>query len=275
MPPEAEEPDRGEPASLEGMGARLRACGSVFAEEEARVLADSATSPAELARMVSARERGRPLEHVVGWVEFAGLRVAVDDGVFVPRRRSELLVHLAAEDLRAPDPVVELCCGAGAIAAALVARRPGLEPYAVDLDPAATALARRNLPAAATVLTGDLDAPLPAVLRGRVVVLVANAPYVPTAELAMMPPEARDHEPRMALDGGTDGLDLHRRITGTARHWLAPGGRLLLEAGARQAATTAGLMAGAGLEPVVREDPDRDAVVVAGTNLSPTCDGVA
>ena len=82
---------------------------------------------------------------------------------------------------------------------------------------------------------GDLFGALPAGLRGRVDVLIANAPYVPTAEIANMPPEAREHEPLVALDGGADGLDVQRRITACARDWLTPGGSLLIETSVRQA----------------------------------------
>src|SRR5690242_795737 len=128
-----------------------------------------------------------PLEHVLGWAEFAGLRVAVDPGVFVPRRRSELLVRTAADLLRPGAVVVDVCCGSGAIGAALLAAEPAIELHACDVDPVAVACARRNLPAA-SVHAGDLLEALPRALRGRVDVIVANAPYVPTGQIASMPP---------------------------------------------------------------------------------------
>lgn len=187
---------------------RLRDAGCVFAEDEAALLVEHAGSPEQLDDLVAQRAAGTPLEHVVGWAEFAGLRVAVGPGVFVPRRRSELL---AAETLavarRAGERpvVVELCCGAGAIAAAVTTTLPRAEVHAVDIDEAAVTYARRNLPAA-QVYRGDLYGPLPSRLRGRLDVIVANAPYVPSDEIRLMPAEARHHEPRVALDGGADGV---------------------------------------------------------------------
>ena len=111
---------------------------------------------------------------------------------------------------------------------------PGLEVYAADVDPDAVACARRNLPPE-RVFEGDLYDALPGALRGRVAAVVANAPYVPTHAIATMPPEARDHEHRVALDGGADGLDVHRGVVAGARDWLAPGGRVLIETSRAQA----------------------------------------
>ncbi len=253
------------PAPAADVVAALRAAGCVFAEDEARLLLDAAASPADLAALVARRAAGEPLEHVLGWAEFCGLRVAVGPGVFVPRRRTELLVHLAAPLLRPGAVVVELCCGAAGVAAALGTAVPGLVLHAVDVDPAAVRCARRNLAAfGGTAHEGDLDAPLPAALRGRVDVVVANAPYVPTASLALMPPEARDHEPAPALDGGVDGLDVQRRVAAVAPRWLAPGGSLLVETSERQAPSTAAALAAAGLVPRVERDDERDGTAVVG-----------
>ncbi len=250
---------------LTGVVAALRAAGCVFAEDEARLLGDAADSPADLAALVDRRVAGEPLEHVLGWAEFCGLRIAVGPGVFVPRRRTELLVHLAAPLLRSGAVVVELCCGAAGIGAALGTAVPGLVLHAVDIDPAAVRCARRNLaPFGGTVHEGDLDAPLPAALRGRVDVVVANAPYVPTDAIASMPPEARDHEPVVALDGGVDGLDVQRRVAAAAPRWLAPGGSLLVETSVRQAPSTAAAVAAAGLVPRVAHDDERDGTAVVG-----------
>jgi release factor glutamine methyltransferase len=212
---------------------RLRAAGCVFAEEEARLLIDAAGTPAELAAMVERRAGGLPLEHVLGWAEFAGMRIAVAPGVFVPRRRTEELVRAAAALARPGNVAVDLCCGSGALGAALAAV-VDVTVYAADVDPVAVACARRNLPAH-RVYEGDLYDALPAELRGRVDVLLANVPYVPTGEVALMPPEARDYEPRVALDGGADGLDVLRRVAAGAPEWLAPGGHLLFETSERQA----------------------------------------
>lgn len=252
------------PTLLPDVVAALRAAGCVFADYEARLLVDAARTPDELDALVRRRIAGEPLEHLLGWAEFCGLRIAVAPGVFVPRRRTELLVQLAAP-LSAPgDVVVELCCGAAAVATALAAAVPGLELHAVEIDPAAVACARRNL-VAGHVYEGDLDAPLPASLRGRVAALVANAPYVPTDAIALMPPEARDHEPRLALDGGTDGLHVQRRVIAAAPRWLAPGGALLIETSERQAPLTAAAVAAAGLAPRVERSDDLDATAVVGT----------
>jgi release factor glutamine methyltransferase len=159
--------------------------------------------------------------------------------------------------------VVELCCGAAAVATALVTAVPGIVPHAVDIEPAAVACARRNL-GDGRAYEGDLDAPLPASLQGRVAVVVANAPYVPTNAIALMPPEARDHEPRVALDGGADGLDVQRRVAAAAPRWLAPGGSLLIETSARQAPSTAAAVAAAGLVPRVERSEELDGTAVVG-----------
>jgi len=242
---------------------RLRVAGCVFAEEEAALLVEAAASASELERMLRDRECGRPLEQILGWAEFAGIRVWLEPGVFVPRRRSELVVRLALDAAGPGAGVVDLCCGSGALGAAMAAERPDLEVHAADLDPAAVACARRNLPPQ-RVHESDLFAALPDRLRGRIGVLVVNAPYVPTDEIALMPPEARDHEHRIALDGGGDGLDVQRRICADAAHWLAADGVLVIETGSTQAATTAALMTAAGLTPRVAADPRIDAVAVVG-----------
>ena len=227
--------------------------------------------------MVDRRASGRPLEHVLGWAEFCGLRIAVDPGVFVPRHRTEFLVRQAAALARvAASPsialarpravVVDLCCGSGAVGAALVAALDWVELYAADLDPAAARCARRNVAAAGgQVYEGDLYEPLPATMRGRVDVLVANAPYVPTEVVRLLPPEARMHEPRMALDGGADGLDILRRVIAAAPIWLAPGGHLLIEASERQAPQTVDAVASSGLIPRLAGSEELSATVVIGT----------
>jgi release factor glutamine methyltransferase len=221
---------RASPSDRSTIVTTLRAAGCVFAEEEAALLVEVAGSPAELATMVARRAAGDPLEHVVGWAGFHGLRVAVEPGVFVPRRRTEFLVDQAIALTRPGAVVLDLCCGSGAVGAAVRAAVGGIELHAVDLEPAAVRSARRNLPGA-QVHQGDLYQPLPVELRGRVDVLLVIAPYVPTGSIALMPPEARDHEPLAALDGGADGLEVLRRVVADARRWLAPGGHLLTELG--------------------------------------------
>jgi release factor glutamine methyltransferase len=241
--------------------AALRSAGCVFAEDEAALLLAEASTPAEVMAWAARRMAGEPLEQIVGWAAFAGQRVAVDPGVFVPRRRSELLVTVAVGE--PAEVVVDLCCGTGALGAALATRWPSAEVHAADYDPAAVACARRNLPPE-RVHEGDLYAALPDDLHGRVDLLVVNAPYVPTDAIATMPREARDHEHRVALDGGPDGLDIQRRVVAGAPDWLRPGGRLLLETGRAQAERTAGLMAAAGLSAYVVNDEAVDGTVVVG-----------
>jgi release factor glutamine methyltransferase len=238
--------------------ARLRAAGCVFAEDEARLLREAAGSPAELDALAARRVDGAPLEALLGWAEFCGLRIAVDPGVFVPRQRTAFLVAQAVRRAGPGALVVDLCCGTGAIGAAIAAAVPRAEVHAADVDPAAVACARRNLP---NVYQGDLYAALPDRLRGRVDLLVVNAPYVPTDAIATMPPEARDHEPRVALDGGADGLDVQRRVAAEAPAWLRPGGALLIETGADQAQCTAALFAAAGLVPQVAYAEDATVVI--------------
>jgi release factor glutamine methyltransferase len=253
-------------ADTAAVAAVLRAAGSVYAEDEARLLAGAARDDADLDRLVRQRVAGTPLEHLLGWVEFDGLRIAVDPGVFVPRRRTELLVREATRQAPRRAVVVELCCGAGAVAAALTARLDRPEVYAVDVDPVAVRCARRNLPGG-HVYTGDLDAPLPPRLEGRVDVLAANAPYVPTGEIGLMPAEARDHEPRVALDGGADGLDVARRVVAVAPRWLAPDGVALIETSERQAPALVDVVATAGLRPAVVHDENTGGTAVLASSL--------
>ncbi len=249
--------------------ARLRAAGCVFAEEEAAALLAAATDPGTLAAMVARRVAGEPLETVLGWAGFCGLRVAVGPGVFVPRQRTALLVERAVallRSVRGTPVVVDLCCGSGAVGLAVATGLGPVELHAADVDPVAVGCARRNLAAVGgRVHQGDLYAALPDSLRGRVDLLAANAPYVPSAAIASMPPEARDAEPRTALDGGPDGTDLQRRVAAGARSWLAPGGVLLVETSARQASLTAAAVRRGGLHATVVRDDERDATVVVGT----------
>lgn len=246
----------------------LRLAGCVFAEAEAELIIATAHTRQALYAMVQQRVSGLPLEHILGSAEFCGLQVGVTHGVFVPRRRTEWLVHEAAQCAHRDSVVVDLCCGCGAIGAALVATLGSVrELHAVDLDATAVACARHNLEAVpfATVHLGDLFAALPERLRGHVDVVVANAPYVPTAEIDLLPPEARLHEPRAALDGGPDGLDVHRRVIADSVGWLAPGGHVLVETSRTQADRAVELFVRAGLAPDVSLRDESSATVVSGT----------
>ncbi|GAA4286765.1 putative protein N(5)-glutamine methyltransferase [Georgenia daeguensis] len=251
----------------------LRSAGCVFAEDEARLLQAAARTPAELEALLERRVAGVPLEHVLGWVEFCGLRILLDDGVFVPRRRTGLLVREGVAHLRrsggagrARRPVVlDLCCGSAAVGAAVAASVGGVELHASDVDAAAVACARRNVAGVGgSVHRGDLYAPLPRSLAGRVDLLVVNAPYVPSDAIALMPPEARLHEPRAALDGGADGLDVHRRVAAGVPTWLRPDGILLIETSAVQAPATVEAVERHGLSATVVTDDSLDATAVLG-----------
>jgi len=285
--------------------------GCVFAEEEARLLLAAGGSAAELQTLLDRRIGGEPLEHVLGWVEFAGLRITLEPGVFVPRRRSAVLaaeavalartalarrtrpasparrsagerpgavpveavpVEAVAVEVPAVEAVpvdvvaVDLCCGSGAIGAVMLDAIDGLELYAVDVDRVAVRCAEHNLAVrGGRVYEGDLFEPLPSELRGRVDVAVANAPYVPSDAIMLMPPEARLHEPRHALDGGRDGLGTLRRLVAAAPGWLAPGGHVLFEASDEQAPAAMAALTAAGLSPSMINRPDHDATVVVGT----------
>ena len=253
-----------DPIDPEGLVERLRAGGCVYAEEEAALLGGAATG-ADLESLVARRLAGEPLEVLLGWVGFEGVRVDTAPGVFVPRARSGLLVRLALaalQPLREPL-AVDLGCGTGALGAVVAHHRPDAVVHAADLDPAAVACARRNLPAD-RVHRGDLYDALPTGLIGRVDVLLVNAPYVPTDHVGLLPPEARLHEPRAALDGGPDGLAVQRRVAAGAARWLAPGGVLLLETGRAQAPSTLALLRDAGLDAALHTDDSLDATVAVG-----------
>jgi release factor glutamine methyltransferase len=241
--------------------------------------------------MVGQRASGLPVEQVIGWAEFCGLRILLEPGVFVPRRRSEFLVETAAALAPGDHPVIaDLCCGTGALGLATAARLAGgrlgdrrgeaglgagdlsrgwlgrIELHACDIDPAAVRCARRNVePAGGHVYQGDLFGPLPDALRGRIGVLICNAPYVPTEEVAFLPPEARDHEPRVALDGGADGLAVLRKVAAQAPRWLAADGHLLVETSESQAPAMAQAMTAAGLAPRVHSCEDSGSTVVTGS----------
>jgi release factor glutamine methyltransferase len=273
----------GTPVDRDALVGRLRAAGCVFAEDEADLLLSNAATTADLDAAVARRVAGEPLEYVLGWAEFAGRRFAVEPGVFVPRHRTEFLVDQAvalARDLAAakagtpsvpPIVVLDLCCGSGAIGATVAAALAGdgaaVELHATDIEPAALRCARRNLAdAGGHVYQGDLFEPLPVALRSRVRILAANVPYVPTDEIALMPTEAREHEARVTLDGGPDGLAVLRRVAAAAPQWLAPGGHLLVETSECQALDAVDIMSGRGLAARIATSEEEASTVVIGTS---------
>lgn len=220
----------------------------MFAEDETALLLAETDDPAELERMTRLRVEGLPLEHVLGWAEFHGNRYVVAPGVFVPRPRTEHLVELAIERAGRGAVILDLCAGSGAIGAAVAAGVDDAELYTAELDPVAVAVARQNVP---RVFEGDLYDALPHGLAFDVIVVIA--PYVPTGDIALLPHEARDFEPLLALDGGADGLDLVRRILAEAPEWLAPGGTLLTEVSEEQAPVVVELAESYGFTAAVDE----------------------
>lgn len=247
------------------VAAQLRFAGSVFAEEEAALLVE-AFDQEDLPDALRARCEGEPLEHILGWAMFAGLRVQVMPGVFVPRRRTELLLHEALDRLPRSGVLVEICCGAAPVATAVAAARVGARVHACDIDPTAALCALENLaPYGGTASAGDMGEGIPDELFGNVDVLVANAPYVPTRELALMPREARLHEPESALDGGLDGLGVQRRVAGLARRVLRPGGVVLVETSRSQVEATSALLGREGLDTTVVLDDETAGTCVIGT----------
>ncbi|WP_210588655.1 putative protein N(5)-glutamine methyltransferase [Streptomyces sp. GESEQ-35] len=245
--------------------AALRAAGCVFAEDEAQLILGAARSSDELAAMVHRRAGGLPLELVLGWAEFHGLRITVEPGVFVPRRRTEFLVEQALAQAPGASVVVDLCCGSGAVGAALAAALGPIELHAADIDSAAVRCARRNVASVGGhVHAGDLFEALPGELRGRIDILAANVPYVPTGEVGLLPAEARDHEPLVALDGGADGLDVLRRVAAEAPRWLAPGGCLLVETSEAQAPAAVEAFTAGGLTTRLAVSEELYVTVVTG-----------
>lgn len=237
----------------------------MFAEEEAALIAATARTPRELARMAHRRSSGTPLEHVLGWARFHDLRVRVDPGVFVPRPRTEFLATQALTRTRPGALVVDLCCGTGALGAVLATHRQGVRLHATDIDAASVRCAQHNIThLGGRAHHGDLFSPLPTALHGHVDVVVVNAPYVPTGQIALLPTEVRDHEPLRSLDGGPDGLDVVRRVCARARPWLAPGGHLLIQAHPGQKGPAMAALTRGGLQATSVTCDDTDTAVVVG-----------
>lgn len=241
----------------------LARCGSVAADLEADALIEASggrTTPVEA--LLARRLRGEPLAWITGLVRFCGLPIRVDPGVFVPRPQTQPLARRAARLLPDDGIAVDLCTGSGAVAAVMRAGHPHARVLATEIDPAAAACARRN---GVDALIGDLDEPLPSTVRGRVDVVTAVVPYVPTAELHLLPRDTLEYEPRRALDGGTRGTALLMRAVGAAAKLLRPGGTVLLELGGDQAAEIGRAVTSVGLDEVTvhRDDEGQDRAIEA------------
>jgi len=220
-----------------------------------------------LASLVARRLSGVPLPRLIGRVEFDGLELRVVDGVYIPRWTSESIARVAAELLPDDGVALDLCTGCGAVAAAIAARRPQARVMAADLDPRAVACARAN---GVDAHVGDLFEALPFDLAGRVDVIVTVPPFVPTDTVGSLAADVREHEPRVALDGGSDGLDVARRIVAASPHWLRPGGWLVVEVGPDQVhALGTAFDTPTRRRPTIVVDPDGDACgLVASSRTS-------
>lgn len=210
----------------------------------ARLRAVDGAVAARYAAAVARRARREPLQQIVGSQDFRGIRVGVTRDVLVPRPETEVLVEWALELLPAGEPlVVDVGTGSGCIACAIAAERPAARVVAIERSAQAAAVARGNaadLGGRVRVLVGDLFAPLGDV---RADLIVSNPPYLDAAMLAALPPEVAEFEPRVAVDGGADGLDVIRPLVAGARARLRPGAALVLEtAGGEQARRVAALL---------------------------------
>jgi len=220
---------RAGPPLLSAVLERLERAGCVAPDEEAAELVEAAPDEHTLEAWVRRREQGEPPAWITGIHVFCGRPLHVDAGVFVPRHQTEDLARRAAALLPAGGRALDLCTGCGAVAAHLAAEVAGATVIGVDRELAAARSASRNGVAA---VLGDLDGP---VRRGAGFDLVtAVAPYVPTEDLRFLPHDVQRYEPRSALDGGRDGLDLVRRVVTAASALLRPGGWLLVEVGGAQ-----------------------------------------
>ncbi len=235
----------------------LTDAGCIAASVEADELMQAAAAdPDVLDDLVSRRTGGEPIEWLTGAVTFCGVRLLVAPGVYVPRQQTEPLARRASTLLPPAGVAADLCTGAGAIAAVLAAAVPTARVLGTELDRNAAQCARRN---GVEVLEGFLDDPLPRELEGRIDVLTAVVPYVPTGSLRLLPRDVQAFEPRLALDGGPDGTDLLVEVVRRSARWLGPGGWLLLELGGDQADPMGQLLHESGFEGVeVMADEDGD-----------------
>ena len=235
-----------------------------------------AEAASRFAALLGRRAAREPIAYLTGIREFWSLPLKVTPAVLVPRPETERLVEAVLDCLKAsasgPLTVADVGTGSGAIAIALAVELREARVFAVDVSPGALAVAAENarrfrVDRRVTFLQGDWTAPLFAAgLAGQFDALVANPPYIPTAELAALDPEIVRFEPRLALDGGPDGLAFHRELAATAPRLLRPGGWLALEVGAGQAEAVRALLAaapGLAVHPGVRDLAHRDRVSLA------------
>ncbi|MBI5386330.1 MAG: peptide chain release factor N(5)-glutamine methyltransferase [Verrucomicrobia bacterium] len=199
--------------------------------------------------MVRRRAQREPLQHILGTACFCGLEIAVNRSALVPRPETELLAErtgrwLSTLDSR-PSTVLDFGAGTGCLGIVIAVKTPFATVHAVEVSPEAVALAkensaRHNVSDRVCLYCGDGFAALPPGLQFDL--LVSNPPYIPSAEIATLQPEVRDFDPRLALDGGADGLDFYRRLAGEAAPWLKADGRMMLEFGDGQADMLRGIL---------------------------------
>lgn len=224
---------------------RLLAAGCVSADEEATEFLAAAPDEPTLEAWLRRREQGEPPAWITGTHVFCGQTLHIAAGVYVPRIQSEELARRAAALLIDNGRAVDLCTGAGAVAAHLMAQVPTATVIGIDIDARAAACAHRNgVPTAMADLAGPLRR------HEGFDLVTAVAPYVPTGELGLLPADVQRYEPRLALDGGADGLDLVRRVVAAAGHLLRPGGWLLIEIGGDQDEALAPTLAATGFDLV-------------------------
>jgi release factor glutamine methyltransferase len=242
-------------------------CVAPEAEADALLIAASeGVGPIE--ELIARRLRGEPLAWITGWVRFCGVRVRVDPGVFVPRPHTEGLARRALSLLPAEGIAVDLCTGSGAVAAVLGSAHRQATVIATDVDPVGVVCARRN---GVHALVGDLDQPLSLSLHGRIDIVTAVVPYVPTKELHLLPRDVLANEPRRALDGGPRGMTVLARAAEAAARLLRPGGSVLLELGGDQADEMARTLTDVGLSEILvhTDDDGQDRAIEARRLGSP------
>lgn len=202
--------------------------------------AERVVTPAEskqIAAIVKERLSGRPLWYIIGDVDFCGCKIKVDERVLIPRPETEQLAEIAIKTVEEGDKVLDMCTGSGCLAIAIAKGCAGknVSVTAADVSDAALMLAKENANYNSAVVH-FIQTDLFENIRGRFNVIVCNPPYIRTEEITSLDREVKDFEPRIALDGGADGLDFYRRLAKEVNRYVARGGMLILEVGEDQAA---------------------------------------
>lgn len=233
-------------------------------EHELRRLQAIASLDRDLDDLIARRVAGEPLQYIEGTAPFASLDLVVDERVLIPRPETEGLFEMATRMVRAPEVIVDLCTGSGALALALKKTFPSAAVFATDISPEAIEVATVNrfrTGLQVYIAEGDLFDPLPAAIVGTVDLIVANPPYVAEVDFGGLPRDVQ-REPRIALVSGPSGLEVIQRIGAVAAQWLRPGGVFICEIGETQGVSAASSLSD--LPGVVRQDlSGRDRYLVA------------